>query len=332
MRRLACVVLTAGLLAGCGAERLSYDPQWTATEVLAVIRHETELALVGIDAASGKVYPLKALPEVRAEGVPEAAVLRTPGGVLVSTTEGADPGTLFKVDIAQRSVAKVGELSSARLPSSVGGDLVTVGGALDDFQLRSFAPATGVAGPTWPLKLTPITGDGRCLVGVTGTGQDAKIMLVERPSADAAGRDLGSGTPGGVACADGIAAVTVAAQAAEGQQPPADTRLLLVSGSGIHEVTVGRSPRQVALNDTATLAAVIAGTGQGTAVQTIEVSTGKIVATTALSPSLQPEVLIIRQDKIFILGGTEGAIIPLRGGAAMSIALPGPNVTTVWRS
>jgi hypothetical protein len=95
-------------------------------------------------------------------------------------------------------------------------------------------------------------------------------------------------------------------------------------------IFVGWHPRQVAIDEQGSTAAVVVSDANGTAVQTVNLRTGAISATTPVPNGLEIESMMMRNGRIFALGGTKGLIISVEGGTTTDLALPGLNVTSVW--
>lgn len=334
-RRFAAALLAAALLGGAlvACDDLGYEKDWPAGDVLVVIRHKDRLALVGIDPDTGAAHPFAPVPgvHVASGGVPEVAVLHTDQGVFITATEGADSGVLVRVDLAAHKLVKVTDLPGARLPTVDSRVLSAVGGSGVSFQSHNVPLANGSPGQPQPLALTPISSDGHCLTGTTGSGESVHIGLIGAGDRPAAPRDLGPGVPGGVACAGGLALVTVSSLNAAGQQPPAGTTMLVVPRSGdVRRIAVDRQPRQVAVDENGSSAAVAVSSETGPAVQRVDLGTGRVVSTTQLPGGLQVEAMVIRAGKLFVIGGNQGLVLQAGGDRTTTINLPGDNATSVW--
>jgi hypothetical protein len=335
LRRLGAALLAVTLLGGAlvACDDLGYEKDWPVGDVLVVVRHKGGLALVGIDPVTGTGHPFAQVPGVHISSalVPEAAVLHTDRGVFIAATQGADPGVLVRVDMSAHKLVKVADLPSARLPIADSRTLRTVGGTDGSFQSHQFVLDGAAAAQPHPLALTPISSDGHCLTGTTGSAESVHIGLIGTQDQPTAPRDLGPGVPGGVACAGDLALVTVSSLNAAGQQPPPGTTMLAVGGGGeVRRITVARQPHQVAVDEKGSVAAVAVSGDTGPAVQRVDLGTGRVVATTALPGGLQVESMVIRGGNIFVIGGNQGVVLPAAGDRATTINLPGENATSVW--
>lgn len=327
-------LLTATVLSGCGSDELTFDSNWPATDVVTVVRHGDQLALVGIDPTTGMAHALAPIPDVvpGADKLPEAAVLGTSAGTFITVTSGGDSGFLLRVDVPEHKLVPVGPLASARLPITGQGEVTAVAGTVGAFTRQGFAITTAAPGRSASLPAVPMFSDGHCLVGVTGTGANIRTVLIGPEDPFAAPRDLAAGTPGGVACAGGTSVVTLSALASTSQPPPAADKLLVTEADGkSKEITVGSSPRMVTVDDSGTLAALVADGPHGHEVQLVDVRTGQVTSSTDLPPELQPDAISVRGDRVLVIGGTTGMSTTLTGSATAKITLPGDNVTYVWR-
>jgi hypothetical protein len=327
-RFVLIVAMLAGFAVACSTDDLSYDPTWAGADLPVVVRHGDGLVLVGIDPERGAAHVLAPIVGlVPQEGrLPEAASLVVTGRSLVVVTDGSDDGRLFQMDVPGRRLAELGKLAPARLPLAESKGLMTVGGSGSAFRRQLFG-LDAQPEVSRSLEAVPYFSDGHCLAGIEGAGGAAKIVLLPSSDPFAEPRVLADGTPGGVWCDDAVGLVTLAGLPSTGRDITRGDELLVVRGDRVDPVKVAPGPGLVAGDGAGRFAVVVfQGTGE---VKTIDLGTGAVVMSASLPNDLQPNAIAVRGDRIVVLGGSQGAIIPLHGGAVTGFPLPGDNVTSV---
>ncbi len=327
-RRLAVLAILATVANACATDKVPYDETWTGATFPIVVRHGDELVLVGIDTEHGAAHalaPISGLPAQEGR-MPEAASLVVSGTSIITVTDGSDNGVLLQEDVTSRRLTKLGELVPARLPLARPGGLTTIGGSGPSFRGQD-VDLSARPGASRPLHAVPMFSDGHCLVGVQGNDAATETVLVDHGGSLAEPRVLTGGTPGGVWCDDKVGLVTVAAlPGPAGSALPGD-ELLVVRPERVERLKVPAPPGLIAGDTSARYAAVVLqGVGQ---VKTFDLQTGEVVMSATLPADLQPNALTVRNNRIVVLGGNRGAVIPLHGGTVADFPLPGDNVTTV---
>lgn len=330
-RAIVPAVLAGVALTACSGDDLDYSDDWSSTDVLAVVEREDGLVLVGIDPRDGTAAPLAPIPDLRLSqsNRPESAVLRAGGSVYVVATAGGDDGQLLRVDFDNHELTRVAALSLARLPVVDADGLVAVGGSEESFQFQRFRLPDVISDAPRPLGMTPVASDGHCLVGLIGDVAAPHIGFVGLGHDHAEPLDLGPGVPGGVACDNDLAVVSVSGVMAGDSIPtPGATVVVVRPGGQTSSVPVDGQPNQVALNADGSVAAVSISSQQGPSVQFVDPGAARTLSPDPIPLGLQPEAMLVQENALVAIGGNEATVVPIGGGDPITIRLPGMNTTT----